>query len=79
VCAELGLDNWHNVLAVPLHMRPQDEIGMWLRAKLRAGRDAIAAKLRVQEADLTKKAVDMLPDLLKAIAQAKRENPALEI
>jgi len=52
---------------------------MWLRAKLRAGRDILSARLRVDENSLKKRAVDMLPELLKAIQEAKQENPSLEL
>jgi hypothetical protein len=52
---------------------------MWLKAKLRAGRDVLAARLRVDENSLRKRQLDVLPELLKMMADAKRENPKLDL
>ena len=60
-------------------MRPREEWAMWLRAKLRAGRDVIAAKLRVDETQYRLQKFDALPDLIKMIAAAKASNPHLEL
>jgi hypothetical protein len=75
----LALQDYHRVLAIPLHNRPRDEWPMWLRAKLRAGRDVLAARLRVDENSLRKRSLDVLPELLKMIADAKQENPKLDL
>ena len=79
VLTGLALDNWHEVMAIPLHRRPPGELGMWLRAKLRAGRDIIAARLRVDENSLRRRSLDTLPQLLEQIRQAKERNPDLEL
>jgi hypothetical protein len=52
---------------------------MWLRAKLRAGGYVLGAKLRVDEASLRKRELDVLPRLLEKIAKAKQDNPALNL
>jgi hypothetical protein len=52
---------------------------VWLRAKLRAGRDVLAARLRVDENALKKQRTDLLPDLIRLIAEAKAGNPNLEL
>lgn len=52
---------------------------MWLRAKLRAGGYVLAAKLRVDEAALRKREMDALPKLLEQIAQAKKQDPSLNL
>lgn len=75
----LALQDYHRILAVPLHARPPGEIGMWLKAKLRAGRDVLAARLRVDEASLRKRELDVLPELIEMIQQAKKANPKLDL
>jgi len=67
------------LLAVPLHVRPQSEWPMWLRAKVQAGQLVLAARLRVDEGSLRKRELDALPKLLEQIRQAKIENPALDL
>jgi hypothetical protein len=52
---------------------------MWLRAKLRASRDVLAARLRVDENSLRRKQLDALPELLRMMAEAKAENPKLDL
>jgi hypothetical protein len=76
---ELALQDFHNILAVPLHVRPQYEWPMWLRAKIRAGGYVLAAKLRVDEASLRKRELDALPRLLQQIAKANADDPALDL
>ena len=76
---ELALEDFYRILAVPLHVRPQSEWPMWLRAKLRVGQLVLAARLRVDEASLRKREVDILPKLLDQIRQAKADNPALDL
>ena len=60
-------------------MRPAEEWGMWLRAKLRAGAYVLSAKLRVDEASLRRRELDALPKLLDAIRAAKASDPALDL
>lgn len=50
---------------------------MWLRAKLRAGKEVLAARLRVDENSMRRQELDVLPELIRQMAQAKAENPAL--
>jgi hypothetical protein len=64
---------------VPLHARPLAEWPMWLRAKLRAGRDVLGARLRVDEAALKKRELDVLPELLQMIKVAKALKPELDL
>lgn len=75
----LALDAWHSVMAIPLHARPAHETGMWLRAKLRAGRDIIATRLRADENSLRQRQLDSLPELMEAIRVAKERDPALDL
>jgi hypothetical protein len=79
VLASLALDNWYAVMAIPLHARPAHETGMWLRAKLRAGRDIIATRLRADENSLRQRSLDALPELMEAIRAAKAGNPDLDL
>jgi hypothetical protein len=76
---KLALSDYNRILAIPLHHRPRDEWGMWLRAKLRASRDVLAARLRVDENSLRRKQLDALPELLRMMAEAKAENPKLDL
>jgi len=76
---ELALEDLYRILAVPLHVRPQSEWPMWLRAKVQAGQLVLAARLRVDEASLRQHEVDILPKLIEQIRQAKLENPALDL
>ena len=76
---ELALADFHDILAMPLHVRPQSEWPMWLLAKLRVGQAVLAARLRVDEASLRKRELDALPKLLEQIRQAKIESPALDL
>ena len=64
---------------VPLHARPLNEWPMWLRAKLRAGRDVLGARLRVDEASLKRRELDVLPELLEMIKTAKAAKPELDL
>ena len=76
---ELALENFHSILAVPLHVRPVEDRAMWLRAQVRAGAYVLAARLRVDEDALRKRELDALPKLLERIRQAKADNPALDL
>lgn len=58
-------------------MRPPHELGMWMRAQLRAGGHMLAASLRVEDTAFKRRQLDVLPDLLKTIAEAKGKNPKL--
>lgn len=71
--------DFEQIMAVPLHVRPVSEWPMWLRAKLRAGGHLLSARLRVDEAALKKRQLDVLPKLLEQIRQAKKDNPALDL
>jgi len=66
------------VLAVPLHARPYHEWPMWLRAKLRTGRDVLGARLRVDENSLKSRQLDVLPDLIKQIQLARLDSALTE-
>lgn len=65
------------MLAVPLHYRPDAERKMWLQAKMRAARDVVYARIRIDEHALKRQKLDALPELLEAIREAKKANPAL--
>jgi hypothetical protein len=54
-------------------------MGMWLRAKLRASRDVLAAKLRVDEAVFKSREFDELAELIKSVRAAKKENVELDL
>ena len=52
---------------------------MWLRARMRAGRDILSARLRVDESVLRARQMDELPGLLEAIRAAKKADPELDL
>lgn len=60
-------------------MFPSHEWPMWLRARQRAGRDMLAATLRVEERSLRRRTLDVLPQLLEEIRQARTAHPELEL
>lgn len=71
------MEDMHRVLSVPLHSRPAAEWGMWLRAKLRTGRDVLGARLRVDENALKMRQMDVLPELIRKIREARESNSQL--
>lgn len=75
----LYLKHCHELLSVPLHAYPSHEWPMWLRARQRAGRDMLAATLRVEERSLRRRQLDVLPELLRQIAEARASDPALDL
>jgi hypothetical protein len=62
--ARLALADFHHILAVPLHERPNSEWPMWLRAKIRASAYILSAKLRVDEASLRHRVSGLLAGFL---------------
>lgn len=74
---ELSLRHYHEILLIPIHNRPANELTLWLRAKLRATRDILNARIRVDEASLKRRELDVLPELIKMMREARQENPHL--
>lgn len=52
---------------------------MYWRLKLRAGRDNAALLARFQGEKLKREALDMLPELLRIVAEAKAKNKYLDL
>ena len=75
----LSLENYWEVLKVPLHRRPPEEQMAWLRAQMRANRDVLMAKIRVDDQVMKRHKLDALPALLEEIREAKRQNPKLAL
>lgn len=65
------------MLLIPIHNRPPAELTLWLRAKLRASRDVLAARMRVDEASLKRRELDVLPELIRMMHEARERNPHL--
>jgi hypothetical protein len=75
----LYLKHCHEILSTPLHVYPTSEWPMWLRAKQRAGRDMLAGTLRVEERSLRRRQLDVLPQLLECIREARAADPAIDL
>jgi len=52
---------------------------MWLRAMQRAGRDMLAATLRVEERSLKRRELDLGAQILEQIRRARETDPALDL
>jgi hypothetical protein len=71
----LALENAHDILKVPLMYR--EDQGLWLRAKLRAIDRILMTQLRVDDNQLKRQRMDIMPDLLAKLAELKKAKPKL--
>jgi len=73
----VALDRDYEILAIPPHLRPPDELAMWLRAILRASESSKRTLTKVDENRMRRQKLDVLPKLMEKIKEAKAKNPNL--